>query len=66
VRASILKSCSPKAGRFWSVHPNTSSAHPLLTISVLNVITFAPDSGIGIANSLKRRPALEVGEETII
>jgi hypothetical protein len=35
-------------------------------MSVLNIITFAPDPGIGVANSLRPRLALEIGEETVI
>jgi hypothetical protein len=35
-------------------------------ISALNVITFVPDSGINVANSLKPRPALEVVKETVL
>jgi hypothetical protein len=35
-------------------------------MSVLNVIAFASDPEIGIANSLRPRPALEVGEKTVI
>jgi hypothetical protein len=60
VRARILKSRSPEVGRFRSVHSNASFTHPFLAISVLNIIAFVPDLGIGVANSLKPLPALEV------
>jgi hypothetical protein len=66
VKASILKSRSPEAGRFRSVSSNANSAHPFLAMSVLNVIAFVPDPGIGVANSLRLRPALKMVKETVL
>jgi hypothetical protein len=45
---------------------NASFAYLSLMMSVLNVIIFTLDSEIGVANSFRPRPALEVGEETVI
>jgi hypothetical protein len=59
MEASILKSRSLEIRGFWAIYPDTGLAHPSLIICALNIITLAPDPGLGCADSFEPGVAFE-------